>query len=124
MASADRGHFDAVQVAPASSAEVPDEAGGVRAVVLGVAHPHNGREGSEALQEAKDILMQRGSTPRVYRNMLVFLAAEARQLDNLKDAMRASPGLGQIVRDTKRLNLHARATARLPRPNWARRTRP
>jgi uncharacterized protein len=32
----DRGHFDTVQVAPSSSADVPDEAGGVRAVVLGV----------------------------------------------------------------------------------------
>lgn len=52
---ADRGHFDAVQVAPSTSAEVPDEAGGVRAVVLGVAHPHTGREGSEALTEAKDL---------------------------------------------------------------------
>ena len=35
-----------------------------------------GRDGSEAMVEAKDILMQRGNTPRVYRNMLVFLAAE------------------------------------------------
>jgi predicted AAA+ superfamily ATPase len=102
---ADRGHFDAVQVAPASSAEVPDEAGGVRAVVLGVAHPHNGREGSEALVEAKDILMQRGGAPRVYRNMLVFLAADSRQLDNLKDAVRAALAWGEIVRDTERLNL-------------------
>ncbi|KFI26332.1 ATPase AAA [Haematobacter missouriensis] len=102
---ADRGHFDAVQVAPASSAEVPDEAGGVRAVVLGVQHPHNGRDGSDALVEAKDILMQRGSTPRVYRNMLVFIAAESRQLDNLKDAVRASLAWGEIVRDTERLNL-------------------
>ena len=102
---ADRGHFDAVQVAPASSAEVPDEAGGVRAVVLGVQHPHNGRDGSDALVEAKDILMQRGSTPRVYRNMLAFIAAESRQLDNLKDAVRASLAWGEIVRDTERLNL-------------------
>lgn len=101
----DRGHFDAVQVAPAGSAEVPDEAGGVRAVVLGVAHPHNGREGSEALIEAKEILMQRGSTPRVYRNMLVFIAADAKQLDNLKDAVRASLAWSEIVRDTDRLNL-------------------
>ena len=31
----ERGHFDAVQVAPGSSADVPDEAGGVRAIVLG-----------------------------------------------------------------------------------------
>jgi hypothetical protein len=101
----DRGHFDAVQVAPASSAEVPDEAGGVRAVVLGVKHPHHGRDGSEALVEAKDILTQRGSTPRVYRNMLVFIAAETRQLDHLREAVRASLAWGEIVRDKDRLEL-------------------
>lgn len=96
---ADRGNFDAVQVAPDSSAAVPDEAGGVRAVVLGVAHPHSGRENSDAMTEVKDILLQRGSTPRVYRNTLVFLAADARQLDNLKDAMRSLLAWAGIVRD-------------------------
>lgn len=101
----DRGHFDAVQVSPSSSADVPDEAGGVRAVVLGVAHPHTGREGSEALVEAKDILMQRGSTPRVYRNTLVFLGAESRQLDSLKDAVRSALAWDSIVKDDKRLDL-------------------
>lgn len=124
---ADRGHFDAVQVAPASSAEVPDEAGGVRAVVLGVKYPHNGRDGSEALVEAKDILTQRGSTPRVYRNMLVFIAAESRQLDHLKDAVRASLAWGEIVRDTERLNLtqsdSALAKAKLTEANETMKTR-
>ncbi|OYQ37023.1 AAA family ATPase [Sandarakinorhabdus cyanobacteriorum] len=102
---ADRGHFDTVQAAPGGSADVPDEAGGVRAVVLGIKHSHNGRDRSEALTEAKDILMQRGSTPRVYRNMLVFLAAEERQLDNLKAAQRAALAWGEIVREKNRLNL-------------------
>jgi predicted AAA+ superfamily ATPase len=102
---ADRGHFDAVQVAPANSSEVPDEAGGVRAIVLGVAHAHNGREGSDALNEAKDILLHRGNTPRVYRNMLVFLAAEQRQLENLTVAMRASLAWAEIVQQIDRLNL-------------------
>lgn len=101
----DRGHFDTIQVAPASSADVPDEAGGVRAVVLGVAHPHTGRDGSDAQKAAREILMQRGTVPRVYRNMLVFLAAEARHLDSLKEAVRAALGWEQIVRDTERLNL-------------------
>lgn len=101
----DRGHFDAVQVAPGTSSDVPDEAGGVRAVVLGIAHSHTGREGSEALKEAKDILMQRGSTPRVYRNMLVFLSAEHRQLENLKSAQRSALAWAEIVRETDRLNL-------------------
>ena len=124
---ADRGHFDAVQVAPASSAEVPDEAGGVRAVVLGVKYPHSGRDGSDALVEAKDILTQRGSTPRVYRNMLVFIAAEARQLDHLKDAVRASLAWGEIVRDTERLNLtqsdSALAKTKLAEANETMKTR-
>lgn len=123
----DRGHFDAVQVAPASSAEVPDEAGGVRAVILGVKYPHNGRDGSEALLEAKDILTQRGSTPRVYRNTLVFIAAEARQLDHLKDAVRACLAWGEIVRDTERLNLtqsdSALAKAKLSESNETMKTR-
>lgn len=123
----DRGHFDAVQVAPSSSADVPDEAGGVRAVVLGVAHPHTGREPSDAFLEAKDILMQRGSTPRVYRNMLVFLAAESRQLDSLKEAVRSAIAWGQIVKDAMRLNLppsdSALATAKLGEANETMKTR-
>ena len=101
----DRGHFDAVQIAPSTSADVPDEPGGVRAIVLGVAHPHSTRDSSEAMVEAKDVLMQRGSTPRVYRNTLVFIAAESRQLDNLKDAVRSALAWNQIVRDKTRLNL-------------------
>lgn len=101
----DRGHFDAVQAAPGTSADVPDEPDGVRAIVLGVAYPHTGREGSDAMTEARDILLQRGNTPRVYRNMLTFIAAESRQLDNLNAAMRASLAWGEIVLDTKRLNL-------------------
>ena len=101
----DRGRFDAVQVAPGSSADVPDEAGGVRAIVLGIAHSHNGRDGSEAMTAARDILMQRGGTPRVYCNVLVFLAAETRQLDNLKEAMRGALAWDGIVRETERLNL-------------------
>ena len=57
------------------------------------------------MSEVKDILMQRGSTPRVYRNMLVFAAPESRQLDHLKDAMRSWLAWSEIVRDTERLNL-------------------
>jgi uncharacterized protein len=101
----DRGHFDAVQVTPDTSADVPDESGGVRAIVLGIDYPHTGRNGSQAMVEAKDILIQRGKTPRVYRNMFVFLTAESKQIDNVKAAMRSSLAWGEIVRDIKRLNL-------------------
>jgi uncharacterized protein len=123
----DRGHFDAVQVAPGSSCDVPDDAGGVRAVVLGVAYSHTGSSGSAALAEAKDILMQRGTTPRVYRNMLVFLAAEQRQLDNLKASMRSALAWVEIVREIDRLNLtqsdSALAKAKLVEANETLKTR-
>jgi predicted AAA+ superfamily ATPase len=124
---ADRGNFDAVQVAPGSSSDVPDEAGGVRAVVLGVAHSHSGRDGCDALVEAKHVLMQRGTTPRVYRNMLVFLAAEHRQLDNLKASMRSALAWAEIVREIDRLNLtqsdSALAKAKLVEANETLKTR-
>ena len=104
-----RGHFDAVQVAPEGSGEVPDEGDGVRVVVLGVNHPHTGRNSSEAFAEVKDIVLQRGSTPRVYRNSLVFLTPEKRSLEYLKDAMRAFIAWQAIERDaeTGRLDLKA-----------------
>jgi len=123
----DRGFFDAVQIAPGTSADVPDERGGVRAVVLGIAHPHTGRDGSAAHKEAKDILMQRGSTPRVYRNMLVFLAAEDRQLENLKSAMRSALAWAEIVKEIDRLNLtqsdSALAKSKLTEANETLKTR-
>ena len=105
----DRGHFDAVQVAPDSSSDIPDEAGGVRAVVLDVAHAHTGNDNSDAMIEIKDALMQRGSTPRVYRNTLVFIAADSRQLDNLKAAVCTSIAWDGIVREaeTGRLDLRS-----------------
>lgn len=49
--------------------------------------------------------MQRGSSPRVYRNVLVFLAADAKQLDGVRDAVRASLAWQQILRDKDRLDL-------------------
>ena len=103
----ERGHFDTVQVAPENSSEVPDEPGGVRAVILGVVHPHNGRDGSKAMEEINDIYLQRGNSPRVYRNTLVFITAEERQLENLELAMRSSLAWSEVVRDAEsgRLNL-------------------
>ncbi len=100
-----RGHFTNVHVAPASSADVPDEAGGVNAVFLSVAYPHKSRSSSEAFPEAKAILQHRGNSPRVYRNTLVFIAADTSRLDALKAAVRSYLAWDSIVNDTERLNL-------------------
>ena len=99
---ADRGGFDTVHCAPSSSSDVTDEAGGVRAVIIGVKHVHSiGRETSDAMTEAKDIMFQRGSAPRVYRNTLVFIAADARALDNLTRAVRLSLAWQAIVAENR-----------------------
>ena len=106
----DRGHFETVHIAPNSSAEVPDESGGVRAVVLGVAHSHTGRNDSDAMVKSNDILLNRGTSPRIYRNIPVFLAADAKKLVDLKQATRASLAWIRIVRDSgdaSRLDLKA-----------------
>jgi uncharacterized protein len=118
----DRAGFDTVHCAPSSSADIADEAGGVRVVVLGVKHIHtSGRDNSDAMNEAKDILLQRGSSPRVYRNTLVFIAADTRSLENLKQAVRLSLAWDQVVGEIERLNLTqsdaARAKAQLNEAN-------
>ena len=107
-----RGHFDAVQVAPTSSRDLPDEAGGARAVILGVAHPHNGQGESAAITTARDMLSQHGSVPRVHRNVPVFLAADAQHLELVKSAVRFSLAWGEIVQDTERFDLTQSESAR------------
>ena len=59
--------------------------------------------------------------------MLVFLAAEVRQLDSLKEAVRAAIAWVQIVKDATRLNLppsdSALAAAKLAEANETMKTR-
>ncbi|GBQ08177.1 DUF499 domain-containing protein [Saccharibacter floricola] len=88
--SLDRGLFAGIHAAPSSSKEVPDECDGTRIVFLGAEYPSTGRwnERDETEIEVKDILVQRGNSPRVYRNTLVFLAPEKRALETVTVAMR------------------------------------
>ncbi|SBT10064.1 hypothetical protein ACCAA_830015 [Candidatus Accumulibacter aalborgensis] len=70
------GDFPRIHPMPASGADVPDDLD-ARLVVLGVNHPDSKDGGSAAELVAKAILENRGNTPRLYRNTLVFLAADA-----------------------------------------------
>ena len=102
----ERGHFALVHAVPASSADVPDEAEGVRAVVLGVLHPHGGgKADTPARAEAADIFAHRGNGPRVNRNGLVFVAADARAIDTLREGVRLALAWEKVVAETDRLNL-------------------
>jgi predicted AAA+ superfamily ATPase len=109
----DRSGFDAVHCSPGTSSDVPDDAGNLRLVVLGVKNHHqNSRPNSEGMAEAKNILTYRGSAQRVYRNTLVFLAADSRAIDGVREEMRREMAWEQIVRETDRLNLTQSDAAR------------
>lgn len=103
----DRGPFAGVHTAPESTADVPDEMA-ARLVVLGPEYPHNSRNtDSPACQEARVILNQRGNNPRLYRNMLVFLAPDQTRLADLEQAIRQYLAWKSIVEEKEELNLDA-----------------
>ncbi len=101
----DRGDFAGVHAIPSSSADVPDETA-CRLVILGPSHAHRSRsEVSKALNVAREILEHRGNSPRLYRNMLIFLAADAERLAELEQAVRHWLAWTSIKQDEEQLNL-------------------
>ena len=97
--------FPAYQVAPDSSADVPDEQR-VRIVLFGPQHGHRSRDdASAATQEARQLLENRGNGPRYNRNMLVFLAPDAGNVKGWLEALRDLLAWQAIERDTQLLNL-------------------
>ena len=101
-----RSDFDSVHVAPGSSSDIPDELSGCRVVVLGVKHLHSsGSRTSDAMGEIRDIIAHRGSAPRVYKNVLVFLAGDKSSFENLQDGARNYLAWERIYRNSAQLNL-------------------
>ena len=103
----DRGEFVGIHPIPANSGEVPDDMT-CRLVILGTTAPHRSRsEESKAIAAAKEILERRDNSPRIYRNMLVFLAADTERLAELEQAVRAWLAWTSIQQDEDQLNLDA-----------------
>ena len=87
-----KGSFAAIQVAPQSSADIPD-AEDARLVILGPEFSHSRLDtSSQALQFAKDASERRGSAMRTNRNMVVFLAPDTKRLQELEEATRQMMG--------------------------------
>lgn len=99
-----RGSFSKVH-ACVSSGDVPDDRE-ARLVILGPDFPHTkNQDGSAGRQEAQAILDMRGSSPRNYRNSLVFLAADATRLKELTHAVRQYMAWSSIWDEREQLNL-------------------
>src|SRR4029077_848315 len=93
-----------VHALPRTSADVPDDLDG-RLVVLMAEHSYSKEPGSPAETAAKMILESRGNTPRLYRNTLVFLAADRVRLQDLDEALRKFLAWSSIVAEKDTLNL-------------------
>lgn len=87
-AARQRGDFAAIHIAPASGGDVPDERD-TRLVLLAPSYPHSSKVAESAARRfAAQILELRGAGSRVYRNTLVFLAADTTRLKELEQAVR------------------------------------
>jgi predicted AAA+ superfamily ATPase len=102
--NANRGDFSRVHPMPSSGHEVPDDLD-ARLVVLGTEQAYTKEPGNAAAAAAKGILESRGSAPRLYRNTLVFLAADKARMQDLDEAVRKYLAWDSILDEKVELDL-------------------
>ena len=95
-----RGEFVRVHAFPGSSAEVSDERA-TALVVLGPETEWSKEANSPALRMAQNIFDMRGTTPRIYKNAVVFLAADRARLEELEQAVRSYLAWKSILDDAE-----------------------
>ena len=98
------GDFQRIHTVPKSGADIPDDMD-ARLVVLGTDHPHSSGSNSKAQAAATAMLENRGNTPRLFRNTLVFLAVDQTRLQDLDEAVRRWLAWSSILQDKETLNL-------------------
>jgi len=98
------GDFSRVHALPRSGADVPDDLD-ARLVVLPAEHCYARDGESPAEVAAKTILESRGAAPRLYRNTLVFLAADRVRLQDLDEAPRKYLAWASVLEEATALNL-------------------
>jgi predicted AAA+ superfamily ATPase len=102
-----REDFGGAHVAPQTSGDIADEAR-ARVVVLPPEYAHKrGAVPSEAQRAAQEIVENRGTAPRLYRNMLVFIAPDAGDAEAWEKALREYLAWRSIRDEAEPLNLDA-----------------
>jgi hypothetical protein len=87
-AEKEKGEFGGIHVYADKDDQV-DESFDARLVLIGPDWNHSRKKtDSSALKIAEQILTMRGNSPRIHRNTLVFLAADAKALGDLDEAVR------------------------------------
>lgn len=98
--------FAGVHICPGSSLDVPDEQA-ARLVILSPQDGYKTNYGGKTPAEKKceDILASRGTSPRIYKNTLVFLAPDSDGILSLKQEVRRYLAWKSIDEDKESLNL-------------------
>ncbi len=104
-----KGEFGRIHALPRGSADVPDDLD-ARLVVLSPDEPYAKEPGSPAEARIREILDHRGSSPRLYRNSLVFLAADRVRLQDLDEAVRKYLAWDSILAEKEALSLDPHQT--------------
>lgn len=102
--------FAGLHICPESSLHVSDDPA-VRLVILGINEeyrPNNPK--NRALDAAANILDNRGTSPRIYRNMLTFIAPDQELIGALKQGTREYLAWKSIIDDKEVLNLDVSQT--------------
>ena len=96
-----------IHIGPASSLDVPDDQT-VRLVILSPGEAvTTSSHGCAALDVAEKIWESRGNSPRIFRNMLVFLAPDQTSMSALEQETRRYLAWQSIKNDSQDLNLDA-----------------
>lgn len=99
-----RGDFVKVHTCTSSS-DIPDERE-ARLVILAPEYPHTAKDpNSPARKETEEILASRGSSPRTYKNTLIFLAPDNTRLQELNNAVKSYLAWKSIREEREALNL-------------------
>ncbi len=93
-----------VHVAP-DSGDVPDDKE-LRLIILSPLDTHRrNQSGTKAEEKAREILDNRGNSPRIYKNTLIFAAADERPIKDVKDETRHFLAWQKLVEDKVRRDL-------------------
>lgn len=99
--------FAGLHICPSSSLDVPDEQA-VRLVILGPRSVFKkDKRDCEAMKDIESIFSERGSGPRIYKNMLAFVVPDQANMSGLKDGVRKYLAWRSIKDDSVELNLDA-----------------
>jgi len=97
--------LEGIHICPSSSLDVPDEQT-ARLVILRPTDEYKKLDQSNtAMTAVNDILNNRGSMPRIYRNMLAFIAPDQDLMTSLRQAARSYLAWKSIKDDREKLNL-------------------